>query len=123
MDAAELIDRYCAVWSEPDAASRATMLDAVWAPGATYTDPTVHADGAKALLVHIAGVHERRPGAKVERTSAVDLHHGLARFAWHALGADGALLRDGIDVAFISRDGRHIERIIGFFGPLWHAAA
>jgi hypothetical protein len=123
MDAGELIDNYCAVWSEPDAAARARMLDAVWSQGASYTDPTVIAESEQALLAHIAGVHERRPGAKVERTSAVDLHHGLARFAWRALGADGAVLREGIDVAFISGDGCRIERIIGFFGPLWHDAA
>jgi len=118
LDTTELIDRYCAVWNEPDAAARARMLDAVWAQGATYTDPTIHADGAQALLGHIAGMHERRPGAKVLRTSAVDLHHGLARFAWRASGADGTLLVEGIDVAFISADGKRIERIIGFFGPL-----
>jgi hypothetical protein len=118
MDVGELIDAYCAVWSEPDGAARASKLDAVWSRGARYTDPTVEAQGADALLAHIAGVQERRPGAKVERTSAVDLHHGLARFAWHALAADGSVLRDGIDVAFISADGRRIDRIIGFFGPL-----
>ena len=118
MDAAELIDRYCAVWSEPDARQRAILLDAVWADGATYTDPRVHTAGSTELLVHIGKVQASRPGSKVIRTSAMDLHHGVARFAWRAVGADGLPLLDGIDIAFITADGARIERIIGFFGEL-----
>ena len=118
MDITALIDRYCDVWNEPDAARRAELLAAVWAPGASYTDPSVHAAGADELLAHITKVRERRPGAKVLRSSAVDEHHGLARFAWHVVQADGVALPDGLDVAFVSADGSRIERIIGFFGPL-----
>lgn len=117
MTADELIDRYCAAWSMPDAAQRRERLAGVWSPGATYTDPTVHVEGAEALLAHIAQVQARRPGAVVYRTSAIDLHHGIARFAWHVRLADGGTLPEGIDIAFLSPDGRAIERIVGFFGP------
>jgi hypothetical protein len=51
------------------------------------------------------------------RTSAVDCHHGVARFAWHVAQADGTVLLEGIDIAFLSPDGSRIERIIGFFEP------
>jgi len=51
------------------------------------------------------------------RTSAVDAHHGLARFAWRIVQADGSMLPEGIDFAEISAEGR-IQRIMGFFGPL-----
>lgn len=118
MDVTALIDRYCDVWNEPDPGRRATLLEAVWARGATYTDPSVHAVGADKLLAHIANVRARRPGASVLRSSAVDAHHGLARFAWHVVQADGVALPDGLDVAFLTEDGLRIERIIGFFGPL-----
>lgn len=118
MDVTELIDRYCRVWNEPDPSDRAELLSSVWATDATYTDPSVHAAGAAELLAHIAAVRERRPGASVLRTSAVDIHHGLARFAWHIVQADGIVLPEGLDIAHLSADGRHIERIIGFFGPL-----
>jgi hypothetical protein len=118
MDPAELVDRYCAVWNEPDAGARAQLLARVWADQASYTDPSVHAATAQQLLAHIAAVRARRPGASVLRTSAVDIHHGVARFAWHVVQADGTALPEGIDIAFISPDGARIERIIGFFGPL-----
>lgn len=113
-----LIDRYCEAWQDMDAARRRSLLASVWADGATYTDPNVHASGADELLAHIASVVSRRPGAKVVRTSAVDAHHGVARFAWQLVQADGTRLPESLDIAWISSDGRRIERIIGFFGPL-----
>lgn len=113
-----LIDRYCEAWSDPDAGRRAALLAAVWAPDATYTDPRVHATGAAELLAHIEKILAQRPGAKVVRTSAVDAHHGIARFSWHVVLADGSALPDGIDIAELSPDGRRIRRIVGFFGPL-----
>jgi hypothetical protein len=118
MDVSDLIDRYCQVWTEPNADRRAKLLASVWAADATYTDPSVHAANAEALLTHIAKVQVRRPGATVVRTSQVDEHHGLARFAWHVVQADGTTLPEGLDLAFVSPDGAKIERIIGFFGPL-----
>ena len=118
MDLIDLINRYCQVWNEPDATRRAELLSSIWAAGATYTDPSVHAANAEALLSHIAKVQARRPGSTVVRVSGVDAHHGVARFAWRVVEADGTALPDGLDVAMISPDGAKIDRIIGFFGPL-----
>jgi hypothetical protein len=118
MDATELIDRYCEVWNEPDATLRAEKLAAVWAAKASYTDPSVHAANGEELPVHIAKVRAKRPGAKVVRTSQLDRHHNLVRFAWRVVLADGAALPEGLDIAFVSADGARIERILGFFGPL-----
>jgi hypothetical protein len=114
----ELIDRYCAVWGEPDAGRRAELLAGVWAQGATYTDPSVHAATPGELLAHIDKVLARRPGARVVRTSAVQVHHGIARFSWRVVQADGTALPDGLDIAELSADGTKIRRIIGFFGLL-----
>jgi hypothetical protein len=114
----QLIDRYCAAWSDPSAARRAELLAQVWADGATYTDPAIHAVGSAQLLAHIEKVIARRPGAKVVRSSAVDVHHGIARFAWHVVQADGTCLPEGLDIAELSPDGTRITRIVGFFGPL-----
>ncbi len=118
MDASYLIDRYCEVWSELDESRRAELLASVWDSHATYTDPSVHAANAEELLSHIAKVQAPRPGSRVVRTSKVEIHHGIARFAWHVVQADGAALPEGLDIAFVSSEGTRIERIIGFFGPL-----
>jgi hypothetical protein len=112
-----VIDRYCQAWSDPDPERRRALLGAVWADGATYTDPTVHAVGAAALLDHIANTQQRRPGGRVVRTSTIELHHDVARFEWHAVLPDGSVIREGVDIAILDTTGR-IERMIGFFGPL-----
>jgi hypothetical protein len=98
----ELIDRYCTVWSEPSPSRRANLLAQVWADDATYTDPTVHATSSAELLTHIEKVLARRPGARVVRTSVVEVHHGVARFSWHVIQADGTSLPDGLDIAEFS---------------------
>lgn len=112
-----LIDTYCAAWSDPDPAERRKTLVGVWAVGGTYTDPTVHAASADELLAHISGVFAHRPGTRVVRTSAVDLHHDVARFAWRVVFADGTMSPEGIDFAEFTADWK-IRRIVGFFGPL-----
>ena len=112
-----VIDRYCQAWSDPDPEQRRALLNDVWAYGATYTDPTVHAVGAAALLDHIANVQERRPGGRVMRTSAVECHHDVARFEWHAVLPDSTVIREGIDIAILNAAGK-ITRMIGFFCPL-----
>jgi hypothetical protein len=116
MNTCDTIDRYCLAWSEPDPKIRAELLRSVWAANATYTDPTVHAGNLDELLDHIAKVQLNRPGAKVVRSTQLDEHHGIARFGFQVLHTNGSVLREGEDIAFFTRDGARIERIIGFFG-------
>lgn len=118
-----LIDTYCAAWSTESAEQRRALLLPVWGDGATYTDPSVHAAGAEALLAHIAGIQAKHPGARILRTSDVDVHHGVARFAWKFVMPDGASLPEGLDIAFIDPDQQRITRIIGFFGSLKRSPA
>lgn len=118
MPLTELIDTYCAAWSSEDAEQRRALLVRIWADGATYTDPTVHAVGAEELLAHIAGIQARHPGARIARTSDVDVHHGIARFAWRFVMPDGSSFPEGLDIALLDAGQTRITRIIGFFGPL-----
>ena len=112
-----LIDTYCAAWSEPDSVQREQILKNVWAEDGTYTDPRADIAGLKELVALIGRILAGRPGAKVIRTSVVDSHHGLVRFAWRVVQADGTMLPEGIDFAEISSKGQ-LLRIVGFFGPL-----
>lgn len=113
-----LVDTYCAAWSTESAEQRRALLLSVWSDGATYTDPTVHAEGAEELLAHIAGIQARHPGARILRTSDVDIHNGVARFAWKFVMPDGSSPPEGLDIAFVDADHKRITRIIGFFGAL-----
>lgn len=110
------VDDYCAAWNAPDEARRRALLQPVLAEGAVYVDPTVHTVGLAQLLAHIAGVAARRPGALLSRTSTVDAHHGVARFMWRVTQADGAVLREGIDLVEFAANGQ-LVKVVGFFGP------
>ncbi|HEV2504280.1 MAG TPA: hypothetical protein VGV39_14475 [Mesorhizobium sp.] len=118
MSLTHLIDTYCASWSNQDAQRRRSLLLSVWSDGATYTDPTAHTNSADELLAHIAGIQARYPGARIVRTSAVDIHHDIARFAWRFELPDGSSFPEGLDIAFLDPGQTRIARIIGFFGPL-----
>lgn len=115
-----VVSRYCAAWDEPDAARRNALLESCWAEGATYTDPTVHAEGLTALDRHIVTVQARYPGSRIVMTSTLDMHHEVARFGWKKTLADGTSLPEGIDFVTFAPDGK-LTSVAGFFGPL-HAA-
>lgn len=118
MSLESIIDRYCEAWSAPSPELRVAALADVWADSGTYTDPSQNAVGAEQLLTHIANVLNTYPGGRVLRTSVVDHHHGLARFAWQMVLADGQRSPKYLDIATLSADGTRIHSIVGFFGPL-----
>lgn len=113
----ETVALYGAAWNEPDVEARRQLLEKAWATNGTYTDPTAHVEGREALVQHIAGFQKGLPGARIVPTSQADVHHGLLRFSWRLLKADGTTLTDGIDFGALDADGR-IAKIVGFFGPV-----
>jgi len=113
----KLVDSYCAAWSAADSAGRRALLSEVWEEGGTYVDPTTVCASRNELAEHIDTVRQRYPGAKVIRTSTLDQHHDLLRFAWKMVLADGKSLPEGVDFAELSDNGK-LRRIVGFFGPL-----
>ena len=117
MEIPDLITLYTGAWSEPDRALRQQMLERAWADDGTYTDPATHVAGRQALVDHIGGILEKFPGARLEVTSEIDMHHEKLRFSWRMLLANGTVFMDGIDFAELSTDGRLLS-IVGFFGPL-----
>jgi hypothetical protein len=116
-DLEQTISTYCDAWGESDPGRRRALLATVWADDGTYTDPTVHLVGVDALVAHITTVLAKRPGAVIERTTAVDGHHAVARFGWRVVLADGRKLPEGIDFVELTDDGK-ISRIVGFFGAM-----
>lgn len=117
MDLDAVVDTYADAWNEADEAARRRMLDTSWADDGVYVDPTARVEGRAALVAHVAGFHERFPGARIERRSRVDGYADNFRFAWAIVDAAGAALMEGVDFGRLADDGR-IASITGFFGPL-----
>ena len=65
-------------------------------------------------MAHIGAVLEQRPGSRTQRDTAVEEHHGFARFGWSAVDADGTVLLRGLDIVEFGPD-RALARIVGFF--------
>ena len=106
---------YVAAWSETDEGKRRELLEKSWAENGTYTDPTVEVVGRKALVQHIAGIHQRFVDCRILLTSRVDEHHGRLRFTWAMVNFEGSRMSEGIDFGEVSSNGRLI-RINGCFG-------
>ena len=110
-----IIDTYFAAWNEADRAARLRLVAEAFTAGARYVDPLSDVTGHDGIADMIEGVRGQFPGGVLQRTGAIDTHHDVARFAWSATGADGAVIVAGIDVAVVADDGR-LDAILGFFG-------
>jgi hypothetical protein len=113
----QVVATYAAAWDEPGREKRKALLEASITADAVYVDPTVETRGIPALMDHIDTVAARYPGSCLQLTSAVDVHHGLGRFGWRKVLADGTELPECIDIVELADDGK-LARVIGFFGPL-----
>ncbi len=113
----EIVKTYLAACNEHDEAARRRLLEQSWANNATYTASTVHVEGRDALVKHIGGFFQRYPGGRFVLASGVDEHHGMLRFAWKLLRADGSTQLEGIDFGELASDGR-LRRLVVFLGPL-----
>ncbi len=115
-DVATLVDTHLLAYAEPDAARRAELLARVWADDGQLLDPPFEGTGIDAIAALTDAVLEHFPAHAFRRTTAVDEHHGFARYGWELVAPDGTVAVAGTDVAEL-RDGR-IVRIVGFFGEL-----
>jgi hypothetical protein len=106
---------YVSAWNEPDAATRLKILERCWAEDAAYVDPNVDLRGRSALCEHISKMQAKRPGARIEMLSGVDLHHHVVRFLWRLVRADGSFGETSIDFGEVDASGR-LTKISGFFG-------
>jgi hypothetical protein len=111
------IDSYLRAYGEPEATTRRHLVEAAWAADGTLADPPFEATGHDAIDATFAAVQAQFPGHTFRRTSAVDEHHGVARYGWDLVAPDGTVAIAGMDVAQFGGDGR-LQRVTGFFGDL-----
>jgi hypothetical protein len=110
----EIIERYLAAWNETDAVKRRSLVDEVWAPDGSYTDPLADVRGREAIDGLIGAVQQQFPGFVFTLGGAVDAHHDQVRFTWHLGPADAAEpVVVGFDVAVLDGAGQ-LGRVYGF---------
>jgi uncharacterized protein YndB with AHSA1/START domain len=113
-EVARLVDRYFALWAEPDAAARSRELEAIATEGVVFRDKFGSTRGRDALNVHIAAVHVHMPGVGLRREGGVRQCQGTAIVDWSASGPGGEARGRGSNVFDLAPDGR-IARVVGFW--------
>ena len=116
-DLTTLVDTYLDAYGEVDAARRGELIAEVWDPRGRLADPPFEGDGHAGISALSEVVFEHFPGHTFRRTTGIDEHHGVARYGWELVGADGTVAVGGTDIAEIGEDGR-LVRVTGFFGDL-----
>jgi hypothetical protein len=110
----DVVDRYIAVWNEPDADARRRAVAELWTEDGTYTDPLAAAEGHEAIEAVIAGTREQFPGHVFKLFGDIDAHHGVVRFGWELVpeGGDESVVV-GFDVAVATSNGS-LRNVYGF---------
>ncbi len=128
--AAELADRYVALWNEPDADRRRRMIAELWKEdGRHFVQPPqeireiaaqpgigltaiLEARGHEEIEARVASAYEHWVGSEGVSFRGRDDAERLGdvlKFHWEGLAKDGELFADGLHVLVLAADGR-IER-------------
>jgi hypothetical protein len=116
-DVTTVIEDYIAIWNEPDADRRRSLISRVWTADARYLDPMMEGHGPDGIDAMIAGAQSQLPGHRFRLAAAPDAHHDRVRFSWHLVGPDGGSpVAIGHDFATLDGDGRLCD-VTGFLEP------
>ncbi|WP_405691704.1 hypothetical protein [Streptomyces sp. NBC_01185] len=111
MSANELLERYIAVWNEPDAAARRATVAGMWGPDGLHYTQTRRFQGTEALVARVTEAYDQfisGQGLRFRSGGAAVEHHGAAAFNWVMTPKDqaGTVLAVGFDVVLLDDRGR-----------------
>jgi hypothetical protein len=105
-----LVERYLAMWNEPDAARRRATIEAQWAPDAANYTVTIEALGRDAIEHRVTAAHEKYVATGEHRFQLHEpyvAHHGALRVWWEMVTvADGTVAAVGQEFLVLDGDGR-----------------
>lgn len=112
-----LVDAHLAAYGEPDAAARREAIRAIWNANGRLVDPPMESAGHAGIADQAATLLAQFPGHRFHRTTAVDLHHGFARYGWALRNPQGDAVLEGEDFVVQDVDG-FLLTVVGFFGAV-----
>ena len=105
-----LVDRYIAVWHEPDAERRRKRIAELWVEDGVQFTRSREIRGYKALEERVEAAHEEfvKTGGFVFRQSGdVEGHHNALKFNWEMVPTGGGeVAATGTIFLLLSDDGR-----------------
>jgi uncharacterized protein YndB with AHSA1/START domain len=112
--ASDTVDAWFQAWSEPDAATRESVLARIAAQDVRFRDQYSLVDGMDDLRPHLAAVHKFMPGMRISREGSVRHCQGTALVDWVASGTDGQEKGRGTNV-FVFGPSGDILSVAGFW--------
>ncbi|MFD6423320.1 hypothetical protein [Streptomyces sp. NPDC060198] len=111
MSANATMERYIALWNEPDATVRRAAVAALWRPDGLHLTPTRRFRGTEELVARVTEAYDRFVGGQGLRfRSGGELmrNHGALAFDWVMTPEDrkDKVLAAGFDVVLLDSDGR-----------------
>lgn len=113
-DAAAVVDRWLANWSETDESTRRATLGAIAADELEFRDAFSTTSGHDDLVAHIGAAQNFMPGMTLSRDGNVRACQGAVLADWTATGPDGAARGKGTNLFDFDADGK-LERVVGFW--------
>jgi hypothetical protein len=106
----QLVDRYIAIWHEPDAEQRRRSVAQLWAEDGVQFLQSREIRGHKALEERVEAAHEKfvqTGGFLFRRSGDVQGHHDALSFTWEMVPAGGGdVAATGTIFLLLSKDGR-----------------
>jgi hypothetical protein len=106
----QLVDRYIAIWHEPDAEQRRRSVAQLWAEDGIQFTLSREIRGHQALEERVAAAHEefvKTGGFLFRRLGDVQEHHDALTFKWEMVPAGGGdVAATGTIFLLLSEDGR-----------------
>jgi hypothetical protein len=97
---------YVAAWKEPDAVTRARLIDRCFAAEGRIVSPGAVISGRAALAAAIDGFFADPRGLSARLVSAIDAQGPIFRFRSVVEDRDGRIVFDGFDAGEVDDDGR-----------------
>jgi len=105
----ELVERYVAIWNEPNPDVRYNRIAGVWAANGAYLDEIAGRNGHSAIAAEAARVYNALAATDRIFTLAnhAQAHHNVASLRWHMRARHcGAVKAEGSDLLILDKSGR-----------------
>jgi hypothetical protein len=104
-----LLNRYVAIWNEPDAAVRRAGVAELWAPEGLHYTQTRKFRGIDELDARVTEAYDQfvaGSGLLFVSENNLVVHHNVAKFNWDMVQHNGDLVAVGFDFLILDPDGR-----------------
>ncbi|HEV7731204.1 MAG TPA: hypothetical protein VGR62_03535 [Candidatus Binatia bacterium] len=106
----DFIDRYIAIWHEPDAARRRQLVAALWTEDAAHFTRNIAVHGHDEITARVGRAYTEFVGSggyRFRPRGPAEEHHAGVRFAWEMVpAAGGAAAGAGTTFLALADDGR-----------------